>query len=120
MLHHGVQVDDEDLALRRLRFLDVGYSLPTSRSAVTDSCPIPKATRRGVQKRLASTGIECPFGFSNRIAGPPARYIINAKNFALAISHNGLLQRIHELLKLKADEMSWLIGGLLTYLFIRK
>lgn len=48
-------------------------NLPTSRSALTFSSPIPSATRRGVPNRLASTGILCPATFSNRIAGPCAR-----------------------------------------------
>ena len=33
-------------------------NLPTSRNAVTSSCPIPNATRRGVPNRLHSTGME--------------------------------------------------------------
>ena len=47
-------------------------SSPTSRNADTDSCPIPMATRRGVPNRFPRTGILCPLGFSNRMAGPPA------------------------------------------------
>ena len=43
---------------------------PTSVSALTLSCPIPIATRSGVPKRLVSTGISKPVGFSNNSAGP--------------------------------------------------
>ena len=47
-------------------------SLPTSRSASTDSAPMPSATRFAVPNRLPSTGIAWPFGRSNNTAGPPA------------------------------------------------
>ena len=42
-------------------------------TAAGSSTPIASATRRTVPNRLPSTGIECPAGRSNRIAGPPAR-----------------------------------------------
>ncbi len=45
-------------------------SLPISRSASTESSPIPIATRRGVPNRLPRTGVEWPRGFSNSSAGP--------------------------------------------------
>src|SRR5437667_3738077 len=54
-------------------------SLPTSRSASTDSSPIASATRSGVPNRLPSTGMRGrpsapskPFGLSNSNAGPAA------------------------------------------------
>ena len=53
-------------------------SFPTSRSASTESCPIPKATRLGVPNKFANTGISEPLGFSKRIAGPPARSVLSA------------------------------------------
>ena len=48
-------------------------SLPISRSRAGSSSPMPRATRLTVPNRFANTGIECPFGFSNSSAGPPAR-----------------------------------------------
>ena len=53
-------------------------NFPTSRRALTSSCPIPNATRRGVPNKLHSTGIVYPFGFSNSNAGPPARRVRSA------------------------------------------
>ncbi len=53
--------------------LSCASSVPTSRNALTDSWPMASATRSGVPKRLASTGIECPVGCSNSSAGPPLR-----------------------------------------------
>ena len=36
---------------------------------------MPMATRSGVPNKLASTGVSNPFGFSNKMAGPPARKV---------------------------------------------
>ena len=40
-------------AFRRFRFLEIGQQLPISRRAARPSSPMPRATRRGVPKRLA-------------------------------------------------------------------
>src|SRR5262245_43944379 len=47
-------------------------SLPISRRFFSLSSPIAAATRPTVPKRLASTGMSCPAGFSKSSAGPPA------------------------------------------------
>ena len=68
-------------------------SLPTSRSAATDSSPMPSATRRGVPNRFASTGMRArpctpskPLGRSNRMAGPPA---LSTRSHTSVISRRG-------------------------------
>ncbi len=49
-------------ALGRVRLLQKCEQPPTSRSASTDSSPMPSATRFGVPNRLPSSGMREPFG----------------------------------------------------------
>jgi hypothetical protein len=83
-------------------------SLPISRSSLTDSAPMPKATRSGVPNRLPSTGMSKPVGFSNSSAGPLARRVRSHLGHFQHRGHrnldafqlSALLQLLHEIPKI--------------------
>ena len=69
-------------------------SLPISRSSLTSSAPMPKATRLGVPNRLPSTGMSKPVGFSNSSAGPPLRRVRSQISVISSTGETGALIRL--------------------------